>query len=224
MQQTPLFQSNVTEVLVDARDGSRGDVRLYRHWMAAPQADDYLRVLTHELAWQQSIIKMHGRELPIPRLNAWYGDAGCSYRYSGIAFEPLPWTPSLNAIRQQLEVFMSELTSTEVRFNSLLANFYRDGSDSVAWHADDEPELGLKPLIASLSLGAERRFGMKPKTALIAAKSLSVDLPHGSLLIMQGETQHHWLHQLAKTTKSVEPRINLTFRQIKLTKSYKKIP
>ena len=142
-----------------------------------------------------------------PRLNAWYGDPGCRYGYSGTRFEPLPWTETLTDIKERLTATLG------VAFNSMLANRYRDGRDSVAWHSDDEPELGRNPVIASVSLGATRRFTLKHKSRR-DIRPLAVDLTHGSLLVMSGPTQHQWLHQIAKTTRIVGERINLTFRYI----------
>ncbi len=184
-----------------------GDVRLYRHWWSDEVAAELFARLKEELAWQQSHIRMHGKVVAVPRLNIWYGDPGRRYRYSGVQFDPEPWTPTLKAIN-------SELKAREgLTFNSVLANLYRDGQDSVAWHSDDEPELGRNPVIASLSLGAERRFSLRHKTRRDLSP-VRLDLPAGSLLIMAGTTQHHWQHQLGKTARAVGPRINLTFRTV----------
>ncbi|MDQ2078367.1 alpha-ketoglutarate-dependent dioxygenase AlkB [Marinimicrobium sp. ABcell2] len=183
-----------------------GDVRLYRQWFDSVQADDYFRRLHAELAWQQTIIRMHGRKVPVPRLDVWYGDPGHRYRYSGVDFDALPWTPTLAEIKHSLEARLGH------RFNSVLANLYRDGRDSVAWHSDDEPELGANPVIASVSLGATRRFSLRHKAR--AWPTVRQDLPNGSVLLMAGATQHHWQHQLAKTARTVGPRINLTFRSV----------
>lgn len=163
--------------------------------------------LKEAIAWQQDQIVMYGNSLPIPRLNAWYGDEGMDYSYSGIALSARPWNQSLLTLKRQLE------THLNTRFNSVLANYYRDGNDSVGWHADDEPELGPTPLIASVSFGQARRFSLRHKTD----RSLPVqhlELAGGSLLVMTGDTQRHWQHQLAKTRDSIAGRINLTFRTI----------
>ncbi len=145
--------------------------------------------------------------MPLPRLTAWYGDEGKSYTYSGIEQHPDPWTPTLKLIKSKVEEIL------EVTFNTVLLNLYRDGKDSVSWHSDDELELGENPIIASVSFGAVRRFSLKHKIS--KDYKIDLDLPNGSLLLMKGETQHFWQHQIAKTSKSVQPRINLTFRMIK---------
>jgi alkylated DNA repair dioxygenase AlkB len=141
----------------------------------------------------------------VPRLSAWYGDAGAVYTYSGLRLEPLPWTPVLLEIKQATE----RLSGT--RFNSVLLNLYRDGQDSMGWHSDDEPELGPEPVIASVSLGALRRFVFQHKKR---RWRIALDLEPGSVLLMAGATQHHWRHALPKTRRPVAPRINLTFRTI----------
>lgn len=163
------------------------------------------------VAWRQDRIKMYGREVPIPRLNAWYGDAGLDYSYSGIPMQPESWSDLLAEIRRQVEAAAGH------RFTSALINLYRDHEDSVAWHADDEPELGPQPVIASLSLGAAREFQMRHRdfrnNGLATHKMI---LQPGSLLIMRGDTQKNWLHQVPKRSAAAVdgPRINLTFRKI----------
>jgi alkylated DNA repair dioxygenase AlkB len=140
-----------------------------------------------------------------PRLTAWYANLGLTYSYSGVTHQAVPWTPELLAVKRRAEL------AAGTTWNSLLLNFYRDGYDSIGFHADDEPELGTNPVIGSISLGAERRFGMKHPTS---GEKLELELPHGSLLIMGGTSQHHWRHGVPKTRKPVAPRINLTFRRI----------
>ncbi|MBD3646830.1 MAG: alpha-ketoglutarate-dependent dioxygenase AlkB [Pseudomonadales bacterium] len=184
-----------------------GHLRLWRNWMTPAEASTLFDVLRDELAWEQSTVTIYGKRHRIPRLNAWYGDPGAGYRYSGTLFEPLPWTPSLSEVRARVE----ETTGHE--FNGVLANCYRDGADGVGWHSDDEPELGKNPVIASVSLGSERRFSMKHKRRKDVSRCDLV-LPSGSLLLMTGPTQHHWVHQLPKTVRPVAERINLTFRLV----------
>ncbi len=145
-----------------------------------------------------------GRSIQIPRLSAWYGTAG--YRYSGIMHALQPLTEEL----QELQAVVEDLAG--LSFNGVLLNLYRDGQDSVGWHADNEAGLGPEPVIASLSLGAVRRFQLKHRTDRTGRVAL--DLPHGSCLIMRGKTQQYWLHQLPKTRAPVGPRINLTFRRM----------
>jgi len=157
-------------------------------------------------AWEQASVRMYGNETPIPRLQAWYGDEGKSYAYSGIEMQARAWTPALREIEQRLQGALDH------PFNSVLANLYRDGSDSVSWHADDESELGPEPVIASVSLGATRTFQLRHNEDPEVRHSL--ELRAGSLLVMKGPTQHRWRHQLIKTTRRVGPRLNLTFRTI----------
>ncbi len=176
-----------------------------------PEPASLYRRLEREIQWRQDTITLYGRPVRIPRLNAWYGDPGADYSYSGLALTPLAWTPTLKAVKQRVEAHLG------ARFNSVLANLYRDGGDSVAWHSDDEYELGDTPLIASVSLGAARRFSLKHKTDKSLAP-VHLELHTGSLLVMRGPTQRHWQHQLPKTRAAVDGRINLTFRQILRTR------
>lgn len=168
-----------------------------------------LAELTATIPWKQEPIKLFGKEVMQPRLTAWHGDPDAHYRYSGISLAPLPWTPALLSLRQQIEA------ATGARFNSVLLNLYRSGQDSMGWHADDEPELGLQPVIASVSLGAVRRFRLKPRDpGRMAHAPVGWDLGSGSLLVMQGPTQQHWLHAVPKTARPTAPRLNLTFRWV----------
>ena len=151
---------------------------------------------------------MYGKENPVPRLEAWYGDSGKSYAYSGIRMEPNSWTPELQEIKKAIE------TESEIKFNSVLINYYRDGQDRVAWHSDDEKELGKNPVIGSVSLGAERTFKLRHKHYKTNELKKSIILKNGSFLLMEGTTQHHWMHEIPRTAKPIGPRINLTFRVI----------
>lgn len=182
------------------------DIVYVRDLIAADDGGRLLDEVVASSAWRQDSIKMYGREIPVPRLNAWHGDPGRTYTYSGIALEPEPWTAPLTEIRELVEV---ELGTS---FNSVLVNLYRDGSDGVSWHSDDEPELGPAPTIASVSLGATRRFQLRHRQE--PARRAALDLEHGSVLVMRGSTQRCWHHQVPKTTRQVAPRVNLTFRQI----------
>ena len=184
-----------------------GDVVFYPAFFRAAEADRLLRELLTTTAWRQESIKLYGKPQNIPRLTAWYGEEGTGYTYSGIVNEPLPWTPSLLEVKQAVEV------PDEVTFNSVLLNRYRNGKDSVAWHSDDEPEFGANPVIASVSFGGTRMFQFKHKKRKDLKASL--ELTHGSLLLMRGATQHHWLHQIPKTGKEVAERVNLTFRVVR---------
>lgn len=166
-----------------------------------------MNALQEEIPWKQEHIKLFGKTHPTPRLTAWHGDAHCVYKYSGVVNQPFPWTPSLLTIKTRIESLSNGAT-----FNCVLLNFYRDGCDKMGWHADDEKELGPNPSIASVSFGATRRFDFKHKTE--ANNKFSIHLESGSLLLMQGDMQHHWLHQLPAQKRISEPRINLTFRNI----------
>jgi alkylated DNA repair dioxygenase AlkB len=172
-----------------------------RTFYTQEEADCLFASLRDETPWKQE----QSRFGPFPRLTAWYADAGLTYTYSGVTHHALAWTPVLADVRCRVEEVAG------VSFNSLLLNFYRDGKDSIGLHADAEPELGINPVITSISLGGVRRFVMKHAKS---KERLTFDLAHGSLLIMGGTCQHHWLHGVPKTTALVEPRINLTFRRI----------
>lgn len=176
-------------------------------WLRLAQSRSYFYALNRHVEWEQTRISIGGKSVLIPRLNAWYGDAGASYRYSGARFEPHPWIRPLQTLRARLQRL------TAMTFNSALVNLYRSGSDSVGWHADDEPELGRNPIIASISFGGSRRFILKHKRDPSIPKQ-ELLLSNGSLLIMSGSTQHCWRHCIPKTARDVAPRINITFRRV----------
>jgi alkylated DNA repair dioxygenase AlkB len=165
-----------------------------------------MQKLKATIAWKQETIQMYGKLLNTPRLTAWYGDNSKTYAFSGNKYHPLLWTPELLFIKQRIE------QAAGLTFNSVLLNDYRNGNDSVAWHADDEPELGINPVIASVSFGQARRFDVRHKQD--HKLKYSVELENGSLLIMKGDLQHNWEHQVPKSAKAVKERINLTFRMI----------
>ncbi len=190
-------QGAVEEVFPKTEVGRRRNV--YR---LTPHGERLFAELVAATAWRSERATVMGRTLSIPRLTAWHGEAG--YVYSGIRMEPAPWNPPLLEIKARAEALAAR------RFNSVLLNLYRDGRDGVAWHSDGEPGLGRDPVIASVSLGAARRFQLRHRRD--RAAKLALDLPHGSCLIMAGATQHHWLHQVPKTARPVGPRVNLTFR------------
>lgn len=167
-------------------------------------AQELYQLLLQKVRWEQKNITIYEKTIPIPRLTAWFGDA--TYSYSGIKNETQPWLPELLELKKVIE------QKTGVEFNSCLLNLYRNGKDSVGWHADNEKELGINPTIASVSLGQNRSFQVKHK--MEPQNKLNLNLSSGSLVIMKEEMQHHWLHRLAPTSKSVEPRINITFRRI----------
>jgi alkylated DNA repair dioxygenase AlkB len=179
----------------------------YRPNTFTPEESERLfQSLKTAIAWKQETIQMYGKVLNIPRLTAWYGDNAKTYAFSGKKFDPNPWTPELLMIKQRVE------DAAGMAFNSVLLNDYRNGNDSVAWHADNEPELGVNPVIASVSFGQMRRFEVRHK--LDHKLKYAVDLENGSLLVMRGDLQHNWEHQVPKSKKATSERINLTFRVI----------
>lgn len=181
------------------------DVRYTAGWLAADEADALLEALVDEVPWEVHRIRMFGREVASPRLSCWIGDPGATYTYSRSRFEPRPWTPALGALRDRLA------REVGVRFNSVLANRYRDGADAMGWHSDDEPELGPEPVIASVSVGAPRTFAFRARGD---GRRVDLVLEHGSLLLMAGRTQHAWRHAIPRTRRPLGERVNLTFRAI----------
>ncbi|OLQ74774.1 DNA repair protein [Photobacterium proteolyticum] len=173
------------------------------NFISAIDADDYFHRLSAGLNWQQETIRMFGREVLQPRLQAWCGEA--VYSYSGLTMYPAPWTPDLLAIKSACEQVCY------CRFNSVLANLYRNGQDYMGWHQDNETELGPQPTIASVSLGEGRRFVLKH---LASKQKVEFNLQSGSLLVMAGTTQQFWSHSVPKTQRFKNPRINLTYRTI----------
>jgi len=183
------------------------EVYFYDNFFIKNEADKYFSILTETIKWQQDHIKFYGKEVAIPRLQAWYGESDKPYTYSGIEMQPHPWTKELLEIKEKIE------KEAKITFTSVLLNLYKTGKDSMSWHADDEKELGQNPVIGSISFGEERPFHFRhKKDKTIKEKIL---LTNGSLLLMSGETQHHWKHQIPKTTRAIQARINLTFRVIK---------
>ena len=183
----------------DIRDGGR---LLYDAAFFPPaEADTWLAWLRDNVPWRQESVQ--GR--PLPRLNAWFSDADLRYSYSGVSHLGSGWTPELAEIKRRVEA------TAGVPFNSLLLNRYRDGGDSIGFHTDAERELGPDPVVATLSFGSEREFVLKHKRT---KETLTYRLGHGSLLVMGGTSQHHWLHAVPKTELVVGERISLTFRRI----------
>ncbi len=181
------------------------EVVLHRCIFSRAQQDRLFQSLFQEVPWQQHVIKVYGRSIAAPRLSAWYGDPGAVYSYSGLQLKPLAWTKTLLEVKSIVE----DLAATD--FNSALLNLYRNGQDSVGWHSDAEPELGRNPVIASVSLGAKRRFVFQHKKR---RQQICLDLEAGSILLMSGPTQHFWRHQLPKSRRTMGQRINITFRVI----------
>lgn len=182
-----------------------GEIHLLSSFYQPAAADLLFDILSSELLWQQEEIVIFGKPVKVPRLVCWYGDPNAVYRYSGVEHRPLPWHRQLLLIKQRIESFCG------VQFNSVLANLYRDGNDSMGWHADKEKELGRNPFIASLSLGGGRLFKLRHNKT---KQALDLRLQHGDLLLMGGALQHYWRHCVPKTGKQSTPRINLTFRRV----------
>lgn len=182
------------------------DLRWYPEWLDPATAAALCAQLLREVPWEVHRIRLFGKLVDSPRLSCWIGDADASYRYSGTRFAPHPWPAALLPLRARLAA------ETGVAFNSVLANRYRDGRDAMGWHSDDERELGPAPVIASLSLGAPRRFVLRHRQQPALRQAL--ELTSGGLLLMAGDTQRLYRHALPRTVRQVGERINLTFRRI----------
>jgi len=182
-------------------------VRHFVRWANADQADLWLDALLAAVPWKQEHITVFGRRQAMPRLSCWMADPGCEYRYSDLQNVIEPWVPAARELRARLS---DELGCP---FNSLLLNLYRDGRDSMGWHADDEPELDPDAPIASLSLGATRTFRMRPRR-VASGQAVAWELRHGDLLVMDPPTQRDWRHELPRRVRVLAPRLNLTFRKV----------
>lgn len=183
-----------------------GEYLFYPNFFTKSESDIFLQKLKSEIEWKQESMNMYGKKINFPRLTAWYGDNDKPYSFSGITLSPKVWNEELVSIKSKIEPI------AKVDFNSVLLNRYRDGNDSISWHTDAERELGVNPVIASVNFGATRKFQLRH---IKTKEKLEIELTHGSLLIMQGELQHFWQHQVPKTSQKVGERINLTFRVIK---------
>lgn len=181
------------------------ELALWPRWLSAAESEQALLVLQQQLPWSQDSIMMFGKRVFIPRHQVWMGEPHCEYRYSGTTFKPCAWHPLVRELTEQVSEFLNR------QFNCVLLNAYDDGRHHMGWHADNEPELGHDPAIASLSLGAARRFDLKHRHH---AWQMSVELTSGSLLLMAEGLQRHWLHRLPKQSQVKHCRINLTFRYI----------
>lgn len=193
----------------DTRLEPAGRIQFWPQWLAPSQAEALLQCTIEELNWRQLPVRMFGRWIPQPRLVDFHADPGVSYTYAGLRLSGHGWPEWLD----QLRCAVAEVAGVE--FNSVLCNLYRDGRDYMGWHADDETELGLNPCIASISLGASRRFVLRPKGKQCEpAQRHEYRLDSGSLMLMAGDLQHRWQHQLPKALRVKEHRVNLTFRRI----------
>jgi len=184
---------------------TNGEYRYFPNFFTRLDADRLFKTFIENIEWKQEEMNMYGKVMKFPRLTAWYGDNDKPYSFSGITLQPHQWNDELNEIKNKIEPVCDNV------FNSVLLNLYRDGNDSISWHTDAEKELGKNPMIVSVNFGAEREFQLRHR---ITNEKKSIILQHGSLLIMQGELQHYWQHQVPKRKKIDKPRINLTFRKI----------
>lgn len=196
-----LFATDGQEIL--PHDGS---CLFYDLVLGELNGSEVMEDLHQNVPWASQTITMFGKQYLEPRRTAWFGDDGASYTYSGITMTPFAWTPLLIMLRKICE------EKSEAVFNSVLLNLYRDGNDKMGWHADNEPELGPEPVIASLSLGVTRRFRFRHRTS---KEIVECELPSGSLVVMSGLSQQCWVHEVPRQKKISAPRINLTFRNIK---------
>ena len=202
MEQLSFFETNVFNAALP------DDLLDYRPCIFTPEESDVLlEKLVSETRWIQETVQMYGKMIKTPRLIAWYGDGNKFYTFSGTKYNPLPWTEYLLRVRSLIEPIAG------IKFNTVLLNYYRDGNDSVAWHSDDEYELGVKPVIASVSFGQVRRFDVREKQN--HKNKHEINLENGSLLVMKGDLQKLWEHRIAKSKVPMKPRVNLTFRVIK---------
>jgi alkylated DNA repair dioxygenase AlkB len=193
----PAKYSHLPEALLDYRPGI----------FDPNESAIFLKAFINTTPWIQETVQMYGKMMKTPRLTAWYGDSNKSYTFSGNKYYPSPWTEDLLKVKARIEPIAG------MAFNTVLLNYYRDGNDSVAWHSDDEYELGIKPVIASVSFGQIRRFDVRQKQN--HRHKYAVDLENGSLLLMKGDLQALWEHKIAKSVKPMKERVNLTFRVIR---------
>lgn len=184
---------------------ANGEFIYFPNFFSKSESDFYLKALSEKVHWKQESMNMYGKRIDFPRLTAWYGNNDKPYSFSGITLSPTPWNEEILAIKNKIE------PESKVVFNSVLLNRYRSGSDSISWHTDAEKELGKNPVIASANFGETRKFQLRH---INSKEKLEIELKHGSLLIMQGELQHFWQHQVPKSAKPLKERINLTFRVI----------
>jgi len=204
--QFDMFSESITNVVEHNTHTIRNGEYIYiSDFFSKSESNDLFVRLRENIKWKQESMNMYGKQLNFPRLTAWYGDSDKPYSFSGIKLQPNPWTDDLLLIKEKVEAKTNKL------FNSVLLNQYRDGNDSISWHTDAEPELGKNPVIASVTFGATRKFQLRHKET---KEKIELDLVNGSLLVMQGELQHFWQHQIPKSTTIKNGRINLTFRSI----------
>ncbi len=205
--QSQLFQPGIDPDYREKFDLNGAAMHLWPFAFSRIKATELMNTLQTDIPWRQETLCIAGQQRLVPRLQCWMGDPGTIYGYSGMRLEPEPWSDVVLDIRSRVEQLSGQ------QFNSVLLNLYRDEQDSVAWHSDDEKELGSDPLIASVSLGSERPFELKSRQTGIREKR-RILLPDGSVLLMGNGIQTHWQHQLPKVKTPLKPRINLTFRTV----------
>lgn len=188
-------------------DAPQAKLELYQKFLPCNESAQIQQCLNHEIAWRQDTIRIYGKSYPIPRLQAFQGEPDIHYQYSNLTLTTTTWHPTILSIKNRIEQLCQH------SFNCVLINRYRDGKDKMGWHSDNEPELGKNPVIASLSLGAERRFILKHRYNTQLGK-IEFCLGAGALLIMSGETQHFWQHTVPSSNRIHDERINLTFRNV----------
>lgn len=206
--QSSLFDDPANTDEVFTHDLGNAQIDEYPTAFSAAHSETLYRQLHEQIPWHEDSLLIAGRKVLVPRLQCWMGDKGSRYGYSGIRLEPKLWSEPVLDIKSRIEGL------TGMQFNSVLLNLYRSGMDSVSWHSDDEKELGRFPVIASVSLGCERTFQLRPKESPNASNKVQIVLRNGSLLLMGKHLQNNWMHQIPKVKNLNEARINLTFRQI----------
>ena len=182
-----------------------GSAVLIPDFISSRDADQYFNLLMSVTPWEERTLTMFGKQVREPRLSAWHADPDLPYTYSGSERTPMPWNEPLIAVREACQARLGHT------FNGVLVNLYRNGQDSMGWHSDDEAVNGPAPIIASVSLGAERRFDLRHKES---GEIVTTMLPHGSLLVMSGQSQSHWKHRIPRAARITDPRINLTLRHL----------
>jgi|SRR6478609_1265590 len=198
---------------MDFEEIAEGCVAYRASFLDPLKATSFFEVLRTEVPWRQENLRFKTNVVPLPRLVSWHGDPGARYFYSGIQNEPVPWTPTLLDLKRRCDAML--LHPNNVPFNSVLLNYYRSGADSIGYHCDNERDLVESSVIATVSLGGDRTFHLKPKDG--SSKPKKIVVKHGSLLLMYGECQKLWLHGIPKEPDMNEPRISLTFRNVKIS-------
>ena len=196
--------SETKAIIYDLPDA---DITLFENFFSNQESKKLQQNLIDNIQWRQDKIKIFGKLIDQPRLTAFYGNTNKDYSYSGIVMKPIEWNEDLLFIRKRVEEVEM------IQFTSVLLNYYRGGKDSMGWHSDDEKELGQNPVIGSVSFGESRVFQLRHKFRK-DIKKVDIALTNGSFLLMKGTTQHFWQHQIPKTNRELESRLNLTFRVI----------